>query len=57
MIKKYIYISRKLPLIWFSSHEEIEIFVRYVMRPFHPSFADTFYINHSEEVWNFVLIV
>ena len=25
-------------LIWFGSHEEIGIFVRYVISPFHPSF-------------------
>ena len=24
--------------IWFSSHEEIGIFVRYVISPFHPTF-------------------
>ena len=34
-----MYISAKSHPIWFNSHEEMWIFVRSVISPFHPSFV------------------
>ena len=45
-------ISAKTHPIWFSSHKERGISVRYVISPFHPSFYVCIYINHSKGVWN-----
>ena len=57
-----ICISAKTPSVWFSSHEEMWIFVMFDISAFHPSFVHKsihvhLYINLSNGVRNSGIIV